>query len=37
LKSLQRQLDCSIVIDKIPNLENRHDIHRSPDPLGLSW
>lgn len=37
LKSLQRQLDCSIVIDKIPNLEIPRDIHRSSDPLGLAW
>jgi len=37
LKSLQRQLDCSIVIDKIPNLVTAHDVHRSPDPLGLAW
>jgi hypothetical protein len=37
LKSLQRQLHCPIVIDKIPNLGNTRDIHRSPDPFGLSW
>lgn len=30
LKSLQRQLDCAIVIDNIPNL-------KSPDPIGLAW
>lgn len=37
LRRLQRQLECSIVIDKIPKLETKLDIRRSIDPFGLAW
>lgn len=37
LRRLQRQLECSIVIDQIPNLETKLDFRRSIDPFGLAW
>lgn len=37
LKRLQKQLECAIIIENIPELKVSNDVPRTDDALGLAW